>query len=239
MTLIEILRGFETQILSAYMYSVMNRNMDSTEPRDAPVVRLSTLDPQESTPEDERQMHTSSEVPPRENTSKQVSLPVATQVLSLLESTKGNSTTHIQPRVQRELQEVPSSLADILSGQEMQCLSMHTLESWKNFLNERKLPLTESQLVWLTQNHMELIERVDVHDVLDYLVQDGLCTDDEQHRIWNHTCPGDSMRDLLSHIKTRGQRAFYSFVRALQQTSPVLKRWFMLIEVFFIKFQSI
>ena len=61
--------------------------MDSAEPQDAPVVYLSTLDAQESTPPDEQQMHTPLEDPPRENTSQQVSLPVATQVLSLLENT--------------------------------------------------------------------------------------------------------------------------------------------------------
>ena len=151
-------------------------------------------------------------------------IPVDTsQLVSDTREHEGQSTQTIQSSGHGILQTVPKDLGSLLSGQDMQHIMDLTNQKWKEFLEQKKLPLSEKQMEWLLQNHTDLIERIDVNEVLDFLVQDRVCTDDEQHRIRHHSSPGDSMRDIISHIKLRGQRAYYSFLRAIQQTSPVNK----------------
>ena len=91
---------------------------------------------------------------------------------------------------------------------------------WRDYLEEKCLPLTEEQDEHLRLSHVRMVQSIDIDDVLDYLVQDGIVSYEQEQIIRSRSSPEDSVREMKKIVKCQGQQGIYSLARAIYLTSP-------------------
>lgn len=69
----------------------------------------------------------------------------------------------------------------------------------------------------LQTNRLSVLENLDVLEILDYLYQEKVLSDDDYERIKVKETKHDRCRFLLDMLPSKGPRAFGCFVKALEK----------------------
>ena len=91
---------------------------------------------------------------------------------------------------------------------------------WRNFLDDNDGPLTEVQKKQFQVSHLQMVQTIDIDDVLDFLIEDGVITSEQQQVIRNTPTKEDSVREMKCILEKRGKKGILSLTRAMVLTSP-------------------
>ena len=132
---------------------------------------------------------------------------------------EGGDTGQDSPQQMAALPQ-PSPLVEIEvpNNTDVEQLLQFRRENWKAFLKSKELPMTDKQKQHLNQHRKDFVSRVDVIDIVDYLFGDGVLSDEEHEQILHRKeleCNEEGMRKLLSVLCRKGQKAYFSLLRAL------------------------
>ncbi|CAH1257960.1 CRADD [Branchiostoma lanceolatum] len=74
----------------------------------------------------------------------------------------------------------------------------------------------------LIRNRIDLLDSLNVHDVIHYLYQEGIFSEDDMDRTYAGTTRQDQVRVMLDLLVLRGPHAYSMFRHALQENYPWL-----------------
>ena len=130
-------------------------------------------------------------------------------------SEAGTSGELVVSRPSENAQQIEPYTSDILLQGESQLVHLGEAE-WQKLLQEKKTQiLSDNQKKLLTRYHSQIIQTQDINDVLDYLVQDGIISDEQQQIIRHERSKQASMRTLMDIIRIKAQSGLYSLARAI------------------------
>ena len=93
-------------------------------------------------------------------------------------------------------------------------------EHYRLELGNKSFRLSEENESLIQENYMALLEHLDIGHVLPLIIHDGILEHDQPHRLQIQPDRQAQNRELLSTVKKKGDKGFYSLCRAILQYKP-------------------